>query len=274
MVPRKSPPGARPLCNRVPRDSREGAAYHLFHPSGTAHRAFGSLVRPPERQQRVNGLLRDFALGIIKDRPLDYAAMVGADFLRYFRPGQRSRYISDLSIAFPDAAELQGLDPGVKRRFYPDLEPTAREHAALLRSYQAVVHVPRWLLAPLALAGLLVMLASVFRRARRRMPRCAEVLLLAGGSLCVLLGATATSEFVLRYLVAVVPLLVTGGLAACLDLRSLPSSPAPDPNVKKLGRIGERGAGHRATGYLVPRSPRAGSISARATSVRTASAKC
>ena len=34
----------------------------------------------------------------------------------------------------------------------------------------------------------------------------------------MLLGTAATSEFVLRYLIPVVPLLVCGGAAACADL--------------------------------------------------------
>ena len=37
----------------------------------------------------------------------------------------------------------------------------------------------------------------------------------------MLLGTAATSEFVLRYLIPVVPLLVCGGVAACADLAAL-----------------------------------------------------
>ena len=37
----------------------------------------------------------------------------------------------------------------------------------------------------------------------------------------MLLGTAATSDFVLRYLIPVVPLLVCGGVAACADLLAL-----------------------------------------------------
>ena len=42
--------------------------------------------------------------------------------------------------------------------------------------------------------------------------------LLSGAALAMLLGTAATSEFVLRYLIPVIPLLVVGGVAACADL--------------------------------------------------------
>ena len=45
--------------------------------------------------------------------------------------------------------------------------------------------------------------------------------LLSGAALAMLLGTAATSEFVLRYLIPVVPLLVCGGAAACADLPRL-----------------------------------------------------
>jgi hypothetical protein len=44
------------------------------------------------------------------------------------------------------------------------------------------------------------------------------VFLLGGAALAMLLGTAATSEFVLRYLIPVVPLLVCGGMAACADM--------------------------------------------------------
>jgi hypothetical protein len=55
------------------------------------------------------------------------------------------------------------------------------------------------------------------------------VFLLAGAGLAMLLGTAATSEFVLRYLIPVVPLLVCGGVAAAADLAALAARLAPRP---------------------------------------------
>jgi hypothetical protein len=53
------------------------------------------------------------------------------------------------------------------------------------------------------------------------MPHRREIWLLTGTSIAILIGATATSEFVLRYLVPVAPLLLAGGVAAIVDMTGL-----------------------------------------------------
>jgi hypothetical protein len=55
------------------------------------------------------------------------------------------------------------------------------------------------------------------------------VFLLAGAALAMLLGTAATSEYVLRYLIPAVPLLVCGGVAAGADLAALVTRLVPLP---------------------------------------------
>jgi hypothetical protein len=206
------PAAGRVLCRRVPRDDREGAAYHLWAPGGTAHRAFGSLTGSPARQRRINRILRDYALAIIRDRPERYAGMVAADVLRYFEPGVASRSVSDSAISFSAPATAMGLDPAVARGWFPDVRSSVAPPAGFVRHYARWVHTPRWLLGLLVLAGVLEV---TLPRPRRR-----EAFLLVGVPLAILVGATATSDFILRYLVPLTPALLVGGGSAAADLLS------------------------------------------------------
>jgi hypothetical protein len=63
----------------------------------------------------------------------------------------------------------------------------------------------------------LLVLAGVAGIALRG-PRRRETFLLLGVPLSLLVAATATSDFILRYLVPLVPLLVCGGVAGALDV--------------------------------------------------------
>ena len=89
-----------------------------------------------------------------------------------------------------------------------------------MRDYHRAVHTPRPVMGVLALAAVAALLVSGVAALLRRtpLPRRREVFLLSGAALAMLLGTAATSEFVLRYLIPVVPLLVCGGAAACADL--------------------------------------------------------
>jgi hypothetical protein len=215
------PAASRVLCRRTARDSREGAAFHLWSPEGSAHRAFGRLTGDLERKQRLNTIMREHALAIIRARPLSYAGMVGSDFLRYFEPGVESRYISDSALSLPASGALMQLDPRVKRAFFPEVESGVHEPAGLLRAYHRVVHTPRWLLGGLLVLVTFGLLLPVFTRGRMRMPHAREIVLLTGVPIAMLIGATATSEFVLRYLVPVAPLILAGGVVAIVDMASL-----------------------------------------------------
>ena len=115
-----------------------------------------------------------------------------------------------------------------------------RPPAKRVRDYHQTVHTPRPLMGGLALAALAALLVSIVAAlvGRAPLPRRREVFLLSGAALAMLLGTAATSDFVLRYLIPVVPLLVCGGVAACADLlagavrltmRALPGRTEPAP---------------------------------------------
>ena len=217
------PAAARPLCDRNARDRREGAAYHIWNADGPARRTFGGMSRDPATQARSNDTLRDFAWAIIRDRPGRYAQVVWEDFLRYFTPGAGARGNSDLAVALPQFGRLVRRNEIARDRWFPGFVPHVAPPAKRVRDYHERVHVPRPLMAALALAALLdLAVAGIALLRRRPAPaRSSAVLLLAGGALAMLLGTAATSEFVLRYLIPVVPLLVCGGLAAGADLAAL-----------------------------------------------------
>ena len=214
-----------------------GRAFHLWSPEGSAHRAFGRLTGDLERKRRLNSIMREHALAIIRARPLSYARMVGADFLRYFEPGVESRYISDSALSLPASGALMQLDPRVKRSFFPESSRAFTSPRAV-RAYHRIVHTPRWLLACLMLLVTFGLLLPVFTRGRmQRMPHVREILLLTGVPIAILIGATATSEFVLRYLVPVAPLILAGGVVAIVDLASLLRRRSGDArNARPRGR--------------------------------------
>ena len=212
------PQKARPLCDRVPRDDTEGAGWHLWDAYGSAHRVFGRLGGTPERVERTDEAMGAFARAIIRDRPGRYAGLVAEDVLRYFTPGARARYISDLAVAFPASDQLGQLAPTTAERYVPEFTPRRRAPADALDAYESVFHTPRWLMAALVLVALAALAVGAVRR---RLSRGREILLLSGSALAMLVGATATSEFVFRYFVPLVPLVACGGLAAALTLVEL-----------------------------------------------------
>jgi hypothetical protein len=130
--------------------------------------------------------------------------MVAADVARYFEPGVASRSVSDTAIGFPRPGQATGLDPRIAHRWFPGVVTEVRSPAAFVRGYAGWIHTPRWLMGLLVLTGLAGFLTG---------PRRREIFLLVGAPLALLIGATATSDFILRYLIPTVPLLFCGGLA-------------------------------------------------------------
>jgi hypothetical protein len=212
------PRAALALCDRNARDRREGPAYHVWNADGPARRTFGGISRDHERQRRSNEILRQFALAIIRDRPGRYAREVAADFLRYFRPGAMSEGNSDFALTLPERGRLVRRNAELRDRHFPSYRPQVHPPAEFARDYQRALHTPRWLAGAFAAAALAALALAALTRGALALPRRRETLLLAGAALAMLLGSAATSAFVLRYLIPVVPLLVCGGLAAGADL--------------------------------------------------------
>jgi hypothetical protein len=209
-VPRET----RQLCERDPGATGKTPAFYVWNPQSPAIRRFGVIGRPKDpRQKESNRLLKEFALLVIRERPGDYAELVASDLVRYFRPGKMSPARSDegLYLSRPLTTE-----PSSARRYAPGTRPTAGV-AGLLLDYERAVHTPRWLLAPLVIVPLLALLGSFLPPLRDFTPHRAEVFLMTGAGMALLLGSVATSGFIVRYLIPVVPFIVAGGVLAVSD---------------------------------------------------------
>ena len=185
----------------------------------------------PDTQARSNDALRGFARAIIRDRPGPLrASWSGTTSCATSRPARASRGNSDLAVALPQFGRIVRRNEIARDRWFPGFVPHVQPAG------QAGARLPRARARPAAVDG-----GAGDRGAARaggrggRAARCAapppprrrEVFLLAGAALAMLLGTAATSEFVLRYLIPVVPLLVCGGVAAAADLAALAARSCP-----------------------------------------------
>jgi hypothetical protein len=71
-----------------------------------------------------------------------------------------------------------------------------------------------WLLAPFALAALAALGLAAFRKDLREALHPREVALLLGTALALLVGSTATVDYVFRYLIPTVPFFAGAGALA------------------------------------------------------------
>ena len=110
----------------------------------------------------------------------------------------------------PSAADQENVDRYALERYVPSVNPQVRSPSSLVRAYRSIVHVPRPVLALLALASVLALAV--------RMPARREVLLFSGSALLLLAGTAATAGFAQRYLLCAVPLLAIGGTLALRDV--------------------------------------------------------
>jgi hypothetical protein len=227
-VPRET----RPLCRRNARDESETTQYFMLDPRSPAARTLGPMTPDPDRQAYTNALLRRHALAIIRDRPLRYATMVGRDFLRFYQPGAGSEHGVDDSIVLPRVAppDLAGLPRGFtpERAAAERAAPTSGGLPRVLRAYQRIVHVPRWLLALLTVAAAAALCVP-------RVPRRREIAFPLGAALALLLGSAATYDFELRYLLpAVLPIGVAGAVAVerLLAVRAARAPGAPTARAR------------------------------------------
>jgi hypothetical protein len=216
----------RPLCNDEPPPGKgRNVRWYLWDRTSPANRMFGYVTSlRPEQVKRSDELLGDFAMKAIRARPGAYADLVATDFVRFFRPGEMTRFgdDSDDPITFPARTRPGTYQAEKAERFFAvGSAPEVRAPSGFLREYQRVLHTPRWLLGVLALAGLAVLLLGLSRRLRPLLPRRLEVMLLIGAPLLMLLGTAATASSLARYLVPLVPLFVCGGVAVALDLWNL-----------------------------------------------------
>jgi hypothetical protein len=206
-------PGAqRPLCESTPqrRSHPDSPTWYIWDGSSPAARLFHGGHQTRETQEHANRVLAAFARRIIVHQPLDYIRLVGGDALRYFTPGATPFNDAVSATSLPATAGAEPRNERDRRRVLPTVHPAVRSPAGLVRAYRDPIHVPRPVLALLALTALV---AVALRTAKRK-----EVLLLAGSGLALVLGAAATAGFGMRYLLPAVPLLGIGGSLAVRDL--------------------------------------------------------
>ncbi|MBA3716816.1 MAG: hypothetical protein H0W87_01125 [Actinobacteria bacterium] len=217
-IPRET----RPLCqSAAARASGFTPSSYVFSPKSPARREFGT--DPPNR---AAGLLRDFAIAIIRKHPFQYLDLVASDFGRIFEPGGGGL---DPPLLFPRKGSFawETVIPEKLQRdaYFPGYRRTIREPSGFLLAYQRVFHTPRWLMGIFGLAVILAAVVRFFGRPERSAR--AAYLLLGGMGLSIVLGAVATVELNLRFLAPAVPLLVCGGVLALRDLAAAASARWP-----------------------------------------------
>lgn len=207
------PPGTAALCPKG--KPHGGAAWYIWGSHSPAWKMYGRAPGgDPVRLQAFDNKLGSFASAVIKDNPGGYAKLVLADLGRFFQPGLMKRGDNDdLTTTFgrynaPKNMQLPRRASGI-RTFYEYRTPM-RFPAAALRAYSKVIHLPR---VPLGLILLTSLVGVIVPRFRRETRHPAEVALLSGGAFCVLLGHAMTSDFAVRYMIPVVPMMLAGGIA-------------------------------------------------------------
>jgi hypothetical protein len=215
------PRGTERLCE-PPGHPEHSPIYYVWTPQSPAWHLYGSMGAPGSARP-----LRQFALATIRARPFAYTKLVGADLLRYAEPGAATPGGSDAAVTLPaEPRPPQGpTDTETRDQYFPDYHPSVSAPAGLARTYANVFHFPRPLL--IALAGIPLVLLG-FRLRGRPTNHLPETLLLSGSGIALVIGATATSAFVVRYLVPAIPLLTAGAALGVSEL--LPRSGRPVPS--------------------------------------------
>ena len=185
--------------------------WYVWGPS-PARRIFNPAQAPASTIPSTNQVLESFSRTMIREHPLDFIGVTLRDFAHYFTPGVTAYNDRVSATSLPRSARQEATAPATQARDLPGLRPTVRAPAGLVRAYRGVIHVPR---AVLALLALMALLAVCLRVPARR-----EVFLLSGSGLMLLLGTAATGGFGLRYLMPAVPLLAIGGSLAAAQLLS------------------------------------------------------
>jgi hypothetical protein len=207
----KLEPKARKLCETgAQRASHPDAPdWYVWGPS-PAQRLFHPATEARSQVAPTNQVLESFSRAMIVRYPLDFLDATFSDFLRYFTPGAKPYNDAVSATSLPTTAAAEAHNRRTERRDLPGLTPKVQSPAAFVRSYRRVVHVPRPVLALLALASILAVLL--------RVPARREIFLLAGSALMILIGTSASGGFALRYMLPAVPLLAIGGGIAIADL--------------------------------------------------------
>lgn len=205
---------AVPLCEskRQRASHPDASIWYLFDSGSPAIRMYGPISRSIATQRRSDSVLGGFALRIAVHQPLSTLSAITSDFVRFFEPGAAEFGDSAGATVLPAAASAEYVDAYARRQYVPGARPTVGFPSGPLRTYRRIIHLPRPVLALLALASIA---AVALRSPKRR-----EVLLLTGSGLALLAGSAATAGFAQRYLLCAVPLLAIGGGAALDEINA------------------------------------------------------
>jgi Dolichyl-phosphate-mannose-protein mannosyltransferase len=203
---------ARFLCETPTQKAEhpDAPTWYIFDPSSRAVERYGAYGSHSARGVNSNGILAAFARRIILHQPLDYLDAVASDVLRFFTPGATPFADSVSATSLPEHASAENVVQDVKSRYLPSLHPRVRSPASVVRAYRSVIHVPRPVIALLALCSLAALAL--------RLPARREVLLLSGSGLILIVGVAASAGFGIRYLLPAVPFFALGGTLAGRDL--------------------------------------------------------
>jgi hypothetical protein len=183
----------------------------LTHRTGTSGAQSAATIAP------TNRVLESFSRTVIRHHPLDFVGVTLRDFMHYFTPDVTAYNDAVSATSLPRSPRQEATAPATQRRDLPGLRPAVRAPAGLVRDYRSVIHVPRPVLALLALAALLAVCL--------RVPARREVFLFAGSAVLILLGTAASGGFALRYLMPAVPLLAIGGSIAAAQVLARRGAP-------------------------------------------------
>jgi hypothetical protein len=207
------PAATRQLCERGPIHHRNDPTWYVWDPASPANRMFGHVGgSDAAASARSNRLLRDDALAIIRDQPLDYAGTVASDLAKLSVPGDAR--VESVLVMPKRPLPINAYGRAARASFLPGYQARVRAPAGVLRSYQSVFHTLRPLIALLVLAIVAVAAAATTARGRRAIPQFREALLFGGMGVAIAVGAAMTVDGLVRFVVPAVPLLVTGALLA------------------------------------------------------------
>ncbi len=207
----KLEPAAQRLCETSAQRAGHPDApdWYIWGPS-PAQRLFHPSTQSIADIAPTNRVLEAFSRTMILHHPLSFAGVTLADFARYFIPGAVPYNDAVSATTLPRSVAREAHSAATQRRDLPGLRLSVRSPAGFIRAYRAALHLPRPVLALLALASLLAV--------GLRVPARREIFLLAGSAVMILLGTAATGGFALRYLLPAVPLLAIGGSLAVAQL--------------------------------------------------------
>jgi hypothetical protein len=181
------------LCPAEPLGQRHNVNWYVWDSHSPANTS-ALLAGPP-----TDAMLRDFAMRVVKQQPIDYARTVVADFLKGFRPTHTTTASDDIGSEpwnFGTDLPPSGVDPASFVALYGGADPhVVRPLAVFLQHYQDFVYAP----GPLLAACLLAAVVALCWRGTRRSRLWPAILLFVSAGVLVVLPADAVSLFSWRY---------------------------------------------------------------------------